>query len=67
MASTYVDIDDALGPRMGYHFIGRVNGKLKVMLGKDNVPKVLSGNIDLSKRYTIENSLPIDVVLYPIN
>ena len=67
MVSTYVEIDDALGPRMGYHFIGKVDGNLKVMLGKDNVPAVLSGNEDLSKRYTIENSLPMDTVIFPIN
>lgn len=67
MVSTYIEIDDALGPRMGYHFVGNVDGNLKVMLGKNNVPKVLSGNDDLSKRYTIENSLPMDSVVYPIN
>ena len=65
VATTYVEIDDALGPRMGFHFIGRVDGELKVMPGINNIPEELRDNINGNK-YSDKSSLPVDVVVYPI-
>lgn len=44
-----------------YHFVGRIDGALKVMIGRHNVPESLKQGADLS-RFSYENELPMDQI-----
>lgn len=66
VARTTVQLVGDTGWTQCYHFVGRLDGRIQIMLGAHNVPSAMADGLDLSG-FVPPNALPPDTEIIPLS